>query len=258
MHILFIGFGETSKATAKKLFDLGHQITSVSRTPSSNGLSTHFVQNVKSLDLKNIDTIDAIYILLSPSSNTNESYVETYIDSIPAVDAIVKKNKVKKIILVSSTRVYGGNEGNYIDDETKPNPNDSKGEVLLNMEKIWIKKHPDKVIVVRPTGIYKPTSARMENLAKTTISFPNVHWSNRIHIEDLSNFLVFLLNIEKPEKSYIVTNNNPKPMHEILQKIQIEKNLDILELMSIKESGKKIFATRLAGLNFSIIHKEIY
>lgn len=109
------------------------------------------------------------------------------------------------------------------------------------MEQLWQQAYPEQCVIVRPTGIYGTSTARMVKLAETTKSYPNIHWSNRIHINDLASFLAYLLHVERPEKSYICTNNNPQPLHEMILKIQRELGLPELVLESERESGKRIF-----------------
>ena len=112
------------------------------------------------------------------------------------------------------------------------------------MEALWQQAYPNECVIVRPTGIYGTSSARMVKLAETTKTYPNIHWSNRIHIDDLANFLAHLLHVEHLEKSYICTNNMPQPLHEKILKIQRELGLPELALESERETGKKIFAER--------------
>ncbi len=40
-------------------------------------------------------------------------------------------------------------------------------------------------------------------LAESTQAYPNIHWSNRIHIDDLAGFLAHLLHVAHSEPAYI-------------------------------------------------------
>ena len=245
MHILFIGYGKTSQRVAKQLFQQDHQITTVSRSPKEDDFAEHLIQDIQQLDLSKIQPVDAVYVLLAPSRNTTlnsvEAYQQTYVDSVQPIVSALKNHPVKRIIVVSSTRVYGENNGEMINDDSPAIPSDEQGELLLKMEQLWQQAYPEQCVIVRPTGIYGTSTARMVKLAETTKSYPNIHWSNRIHIDDLANFLADLLHVEHPEKSYICTNNKPQPLHEMILKIQRELGLPELVLESERESGKRIF-----------------
>lgn len=258
MHILFIGYGKTSQRAAKQLFQQGHQITTISRSPKSDGFASHLIQDIHRLDLSEVAPIDAVYVLLSPESSTVEAYQRTFVDSIaPAVHAL-KHHPVKKVIVVSSTRVYGENAGERIDDETAPQPSDAQGQVLLNMEALWQQAYPSQCVIVRPAGIYGTSVDRMIKLAEITKIYPKLHWSNRIHIDDLAAFLAHLLHVEQAEKSYICSNSQPLPLHEIIQWFQQQLALPALVLESDAPSGKKIYASRMQAMGFELQHPNCF
>ncbi|QIO04828.1 NAD(P)H-binding protein [Acinetobacter shaoyimingii] len=252
MHILFIGYGKTSQRVAKTLFQQQHQITTISQTPKTDDFAMHLIQEVHQLDLSHIAPVDIVYVLLAPkydpTQNSIEAYRHTYVESIVPIVQALKDHPVQRVIVVSSTRVYGENNGERIDDNTVPVPCDEQGRLLLEMEQRWQQAYPKQCIVVRPTGIYDGLSQRMIKLAETTKTYPNIHWSNRIHRNDLSAFLVHLLHVKHPEKSYICSDNNPTPLYERILDVQRELGLPELVLESEKETGKRIFAERMWGV----------
>ena len=252
MHILFIGYGKTSQRVAKTLFQQQHQITTISQTPKTDDFAMHLIQEVHQLDLSHIAPVDIVYVLLAPkydtTQNSIEAYRHTYVESVTPIVQALKDHPVQRVIMVSSTRVYGENNGERIDDNTVPVPCDEQGGLLLKMEQRWQQAYPEKCIVVRPTGIYDGLSPRMIKLAETTKTFPNIHWSNRIHINDLAAFVAHLLHVKHPEKTYICSDNKPTPLHERILNIQRELGLPELVLESDKETGKKIFAERMVGV----------
>lgn len=257
MHILFIGYGKTSQRAAKLLFEQGHQITTISQSPKTDVYANHLIQDVQQLDLSGIAPVDVAYVLLSPNVSTIEAYQQTYVDNVKPIVQALKDHPIQRLIVVSSTRVYGENAGEYVDDDTVPNPSDVQGKLLLRMEQLYQQYLDQACVIVRPTGIYSGSSARMQKMAARTTSYPTIQWSNRIHIDDLVRFLVHLLHVEHPEKSYICTNNQPQPLHERILKIQRSLNLAELVLESEKETGKRIYATRMKAIGFRLIHDEL-
>jgi len=91
-----------------------------------------------------------------------------------------------------------------------------------------------------------------------TQSYSKVHYSNRIHINDLARFLAQLIHVEHPENSYIVSNNQPIPLHETIQWFQRQLNLPELVLESQKEMGKRIYATRMLETGFELEHEDCF
>ncbi len=253
MHILFIGYGKTSQRVAKQLFALDHQITTISSSPKTDEYATHLIQDIHHLNLSQIKPVDCVYILLSPKQSNVDGYRETYLNSAYSIIQALIHHPVKRVIVVSSTRVYGENAGERVDDETSISPKDEQGQILAEMEQVYLKAYAERCAIIRPAGIYDGLSERMIRLAENTKTYPNIHWSNRIHIDDLSCFLAHLLHVEHPKKSYIVTNNLPEPLHEKILKIQKEKGFPELVLESQNETGKRIFAMRMNETGFKLI-----
>ncbi len=256
MHILFIGYGKTSQRVAKQLFQQDHQITTVSLTSKDDAFAQHLQQNIHQLDLTNIKPVDVVYVLLAPSRNSElssiENYKKTYIDSVQPIINALKKHPVQRIIVVSSTRVYGEDGGKIINDDSPIIPKDEQGHLLLKMERMWQQGYSERIIIVRPTGIFGTSNTRMQRLAETTKAYPNIHWSNRIHVDDLVRFLVHLIHVEHPKKSYICSNNQPESLHERILNIQKELVLPELVLESEVETGKRIFADRMIESGFEL------
>lgn len=258
MHILFIGYGKTSQHVAKQLFQQGHQITTVSLSRKDQAGAMHLQQDIHQLDLSTLSPIDAVYVLIAPKDPSLNGYKAAFIDAIPHMRNQLALHPIQKIIVVSSTRVYGQDQGEEIDDQTEINPKDEKALMLATMEKLWQEAFPQQCIIVRPTGIYGVSVKRMMQLAQNTMTYHNVHWSNRIHIEDLAGFLVHLLHVEHPEKTYICSNNQPIPLHEIILWFQKQLNIPPLKLLSEAQRGKKIYASRMLSTGFKLRHDQFF
>ena len=258
MHILFIGYGKTSQRVAKQLFQQGHQITTISQSPKTDGYATHLIQDVHQLNLDHIARIDWVYVLLSPQQSTLEAYQHSYVDSVQPIIQALKQHPLQKIVVVSSTRVYGENKGARIDDDSALNPNDPQGQLLLKMEQLYQPAYPTQSIIIRPTGIYGTSVARMLRLAKSSQSYPDLHYSNRIHIEDLAGFLAHLLHVEHVKDAYIVSDNQPLALHEIIQWFQRQLGLAELLLLSEQCTGKRVYATRMQASGFKLKYADCF
>lgn len=258
MHILFIGYGKTSQRVAKHLFEHGHQISTISRSPKAVDGANHLIQDIHSLDLSELSPIDAVYVLLTPTDSSAEAYQHCFVDSVPSIVTALAGHPIKRIIVVSSTRVYGENKGQVVDDNTAPCPIDQQGQLLLEMEHAWQAAYPVQTVIVRPSGIYGTSIQRMLKLAQSTQNYPHIHWSNRIHIDDLAAFLASLLHVEQCETSYIASNNVPMPLHQTIQWFQHQLGLPELQLLSELETGKKLYAPRMQDTGFVLKHPDCF
>lgn len=258
MHILFVGYGKTSQAVAKQLLRLGHNVSTISRSPKPPDGALHLVQDVHQLELKAIAAIDMVYVLLSPGHADPSAYQHTFVDSVQPIVTALASHPVQRVIVVSSTRVYGQQQGELIDDDTVPMPSDLQGEALLEMERLWRQAYPEKAIIIRPSGIYGHSVARMIKLAQNTHEYPKIHWSNRIHHQDLVDFLVMMLHVEHPEPAYIVSDNTPIALHQIVMWFQQQLDIPVLAVGNEQDSGKRIYATRMTQTGFELQHPDCF
>ncbi len=258
MHILFIGYGKTSQRVAKHLFEQGQQISTISQSAKTDVIASHQIQDVHQLNLSNHAPIDWVYILLSPKQSTIQDYQHTYLDSVQPILQALKPHPVQRIVVVSSTRVYGENAGEDVDDATRVQPTDAQGEILQHMEQAYLTAYPERCTIIRPSGIYGTSVTRLKNMAIKMQSYPNLHWSNRIHIEDLSRFLAQMIHVEHPSASYILSNSDPKLLHEILQWFQQKMDVPILNVESEHVTGKRLYATRMQQIGFNLEHQDYF
>ena len=66
--------------------------------------------------------------------------------------------------------------------------------------------------------------------------------------------MALLASLANPMDSYIVSNNQPVPMHEILLWLQQQLHLPPLTLASTQLTGKQIYATRMCATGFEYEH----
>lgn len=268
MHILFVGYGKTSQAVAKQLLRLGHNVSTISRSPKPPDGAFHLVQDIHQMDLTALPAIDVVYVLLSPGSSDVQAYQHTFVESVQPMLKALSSHPVRRVFVLSSTRVYGQQQGEMIDDETPTVPSDQQGALLLEMERLWQAAYADKVTIIRPTGIYGRSITRMLKLAHSTQHYSKLHWSNRIHYQDLVGFLLHLLHVEQRqtsnlqgaslEPSYIVTDNRPIALHEILLWFQKQSAIQPLQLTAEQHSGKRIYAKRMIEAGFELKHQDCF
>jgi hypothetical protein len=64
--------------------------------------------------------------------------------------------------------------------------------------------------------------------------------------------------VEHTEKSYICSNSQPLPLHEIMQWFQQQLGFPALVLESNMPSGKQIYASRMQQMNFELQHSHCF
>jgi nucleoside-diphosphate-sugar epimerase len=97
---------------------------------------------------------DSMVIILKPTSFDESGYHEGYCEGLLKLAKATKNIQCKRVIFISSTRVYG-NQGNPINQDTKAIPSDFRGAKLLEAESIAAEYFGSKLTILRFSGLYK-------------------------------------------------------------------------------------------------------
>ncbi|MER2295056.1 MAG: NAD-dependent epimerase/dehydratase family protein [Desemzia incerta] len=158
----------------------------------------------KSFDFSNYDVIFHVAGIAhnSTSSKMKDSYYKVNRDLTIEVAKKAKKEGVQQFIFMSSMIVFGNNRNGktYINNESKPNPNNFYGDSKLKAEKglEQLKSENFKVVILRPPMIYgrgsKGNYPLLAKLAKYTPIFPN--YPNKrsvLYIDNLCNLICLVI-----------------------------------------------------------------
>ena len=195
--LLWLGSGEIAKLTIPSLLER-YEVTTVSRR--AKDLPASVVQSL--LDIGDRSDFEqllkkvlprVVVVTLSPGVRSKEAYKTTYFDSMQSLAAFSKKNawQPELILYVSSSGVYGQENGEWIDESSATQPASETAQVLLNTERC-ISKAFNSYCIVRFSGIY----GRDRRFLQNRLMSQNLHpakYSNRIHVEDCAGVISFLL-----------------------------------------------------------------
>jgi nucleoside-diphosphate-sugar epimerase len=99
----------------------------------------------------------------------------------------VMPSTVKRVIYISTTGVYGAAGGDWVDEQTPPDPQRDGGKASLAAEEL-LRNHPvgKSSIILRLAGIYGPN--RVPYIDKLRVgeplAVPSEGWLNLIHVDD--------------------------------------------------------------------------
>jgi len=216
-NILIVGCGDIGGALALKLAAEGHQVTGLKRQPNSELSAIQFIKaDVSQLDeLAGLDfNYDQLVYILSPSAANIAAYKAVFTEG---VDNLLKQLAEKKptiaLTFVSSTRVYGQDQGEWLNEDSKTDPTDERGEIILTAEKKFLAFN-EQSTVIRFSGIYGRSDHLLNKLkAGAVIQQEPCYYTNRIHREDCIAVLDFLLNKKLKaglsKRIYLATDDEP-------------------------------------------------
>jgi len=122
-----------------------------------------------------------------------------------------------RIVLISTTGVYGDCGGEWVDESRPVNPKSDRGQRRVDAEQKlqkWCQGRDVLPVVLRVAGIYGPGKLPLKRLrAGQPVLAPQVSpWSNRIHAHDLVEACLAAARLEKPARVYNVSDGNPSSM----------------------------------------------
>jgi nucleoside-diphosphate-sugar epimerase len=247
--ILIIGCGKLGQKVGLFAKDMPLDLIGLKRkkitSPNINILEQDIFEESFFDQVKKISPHFIIYCL-SADRPSEMSYQKNYVEGLKQV--IKSINCIKNfqhLFFISSTSVYGENSEQFIDEFSETDPENYRGIILLEAEKL-MKSVNFNYTILRLSGIYGTGRNYMINLSQDLANWPEFdRWTNRINEEDAASFILFLieqcLSNKVPEKLYLLTDNEPVRLYDLLNWIRQRLNLN----KSIKPDSRHVFGKRL-------------
>lgn len=214
--IFVVGAGYVGALAAELLAAGGHTVHVGRRTPTD-------APNCHSLDVLRPETFPtalreahSVVYCVAADGFSEESYRAAYVTGLRHV--LEAAQGAQRVVFVSSTGVYGQDDGSIVDESSPTEPRSFSGRLLLEGEALLAQARCEAT-TVRFSGIYGPGRDRLVRLVRsgTPVSRSTREaLSNRIHRDDCSRVLVHL--VERPSVApvYVGSDEAPTPTGEIL------------------------------------------
>lgn len=223
MTKLIFGCGYLGERVAKLWRDAGDEVCAVTRSDAratawrTQGLATLVADVTRPETLANLPDADTVLFAVGFDRSVSNSIHEVYADGLKNVLAALPSS-VQQFIYISTTGVYGPADGEWVDEDTPPNPQRDGGRASLAAEELLRElsthrtsphagEEPCRATILRFAGIYGPD--RIPYLAKLRagepIAAPSEGWLNLIHVDDGARIV---LAAEQAAKAHSSSNNN--------------------------------------------------
>jgi nucleoside-diphosphate-sugar epimerase len=268
--VLIVGCGAIGYQLAELLAKAGHDVTGLKRNPpKTSNENFKFVRADISVsqDLKALDTdFEHIFFIVSADSRNENSYHDIYETGI---DNLLNKfaqagSQQAPWIFVSSTSVYGQNQGEWVDEDSETKPNKSTSLKIVQAEQKLMAINPANV-VVRFSGIY---GAGREYLLRMAKQAPSIQqhpptFTNRIHQRDCVGVLQFLFEQRVAginlEQCYVASDDDPAPLWDVISWLAVQMQCDppIAQIAGHdSDMNKRCRNDRLKKLGYSFIYPD--
>ena len=225
INLFCFGFGQVAKAFINRLLinKIKVNLLTTSREKTgeynySNLKYINFYFNEESFDrslLKEINKFSHI-LISTPPINSKDLFLELLKPNYHLL------NKSKWITYLSSTSVYGNHNGAWVDENSKLIPSSGKAKARLEIENKWKILSKDYPIqIFRLAGIYSKDQNLITRIKKNNsrIIKKKNHKFSRVHLEDVSGFLLSSLKNFKPNEICNIADDKPLSNLEVLNEI---------------------------------------
>ncbi|OBA00604.1 SDR family oxidoreductase [Halomonas sp. G11] len=228
LTVLIIGCGDIGITLGRELLSEGHRVIGVRRRIEA--LQDTGIEPL-ALDLNELEYADASalpeadYVIYTVSADHFEesAYQSAYPEGLKRVLSVMEQHATppRRVFFVSSTSVYGQQEGEVVNEESPTEPTSFSGTLMCEAEQALI-NHPLPGTVVRFSGIYGPGRDRLiHQVAEGRIAAVTpVIYSNRIHRDDCTGILAHLIHCQENGRPladlYLGSDCEPVTMHNVM------------------------------------------
>lgn len=265
--LLIIGCGDIGQRLAQQLDPLHYRITGLRRHPPEDLPYLQYrvcnaTQSGQLDALLGSEAFDVIMISMTPAERSDVGYEQAYVQTCRNLVAGLKhhQRQPRLLIFVSSTAVYGQNDGSWVDELSPTEPEGFSGKRLLEAEQV-MQQSGFAHCIVRLSGIYGPGRNRLIEQVKQQRASASPHYTNRIHADDCAGVLAHLIELQHKQDLapvYLATDSSPTPMIEVVSWIAGQLGVaDFFASDAVNERGnKRISNQRLLATGYSFRYPD--
>ncbi len=255
-RLLIAGFGDLGQRLAASLSDAAWQVHALRRSegPASGSVIFHRADLTRPDSLADLPTdLDAIVYQATPSERSPAAYRAIYVDGM---QNLLAQTSASQLIMVSSTAVYGQDDGQWVDEDSDTEPAAFNGRILLQAEQIALSAGGQ---VVRFSGIYGPgrdALIRRVRAGQARCSQQVAQWTNRIHADDAAAVLAHIL--ARPELGPVIcaSDDRPSPRCEVIDWLAEQMGCPRPRREDQDGAGKRVRNALLRGSGFEFTYPD--
>lgn len=262
--VLIVGCGDVGGRLALRLAAEGHEVHGLRRSPFSlPGVQALAGDVTDAATLRLPRGLDYVFILLAPGEGGEAAYRRVYYEGTRNVLAALAGQSLRRLFWISSSGVYGQDDGSPVDETSAAAPASPTSRVLLESEGLargaaW------PATVVRLSGIYGSGRLRLVNWVQAgrPVQASPSQWTNRIHAADAAGLLAFLLERDAAgvtlADTYLGTDSEPAPQHEVLDWLADRLGLPRVPHQAVPGGGrnKRLSNARLLALGYRLQYPD--
>ena len=217
-RVFIVGAGYVGAHAAELLAERGHAVSSGRRSrPSSRDAFAMDILRPGTFP-EALREADCVVYAVAANGFSEAEYRNAYVTGLAnTIEYLMSRRGRRRLVHISSTGVYGQDDGSVVDEKSPAQPRGFSGKVLLEGEALAASA-PFESTSLRFSGIYGPGRDRLirDTLSRAALSErERAMITNRIHRDDCARAIVHL--VEKPEVGplYLGSDEAPSTLGEI-------------------------------------------
>ncbi len=203
-RVAILGCGYLGSALARRLIRDGHNVVATTTTPDrvaeieALGARAVVVELAQTDQCGDVLADRDVAILTAGAARAKRSYGEVYLQGARSLIQAAAGSPVRRIIYTSSTRVYGQDDGEWVDETSPTEPESENGRVLAETERCLLegaRALDATCAVARLSGISGPgrdPRERVRARAGQELSGGSVY-VNLVHVDDVVSAMAALV-----------------------------------------------------------------
>lgn len=225
--VVIAGCGDVGSRLASQLLAAGWEVhglrRNVSRLPEGVIGIAGDLFNKECPDTWPIGGVDYLVYCAAATDHDEAGYRKAYVQGLQHVLEWLGDygQEPKHLVFVSSSSVYGQQDGEWVDENSATQAVGYSGQVMLEAEQVAFNSGIPAT-TLRLTGIYGPGREWLLSQVRQgyRVAIEPPLYGNRIHVDDAAGLLAFLLqHVEQGgslDKVYIGVDDAPAPLSEVV------------------------------------------
>lgn len=217
---LIFGCGYLGQRVARRWRDAGRTVAVVTRSPAraeafrQQGLVPYIADVCVPESLSHLPDADRVLYAVGYDRSGEHAQEEVFVNGLSRVLQALG-SRFRRFVYISSTSVYGQNNGSWVDESSVCEPVQPGGKHCLAAERLLtqaVAGQDRAAAILRLAGIYGPQrllSRSADLKSGVPISGRPDAWLNLIHVDDAVEAVERAAQIESPAPVYVIADDQP-------------------------------------------------
>ncbi|WP_024795044.1 hypothetical protein [Tomitella biformata] len=253
MTVVIAGCGDLGTEAGLRFAAAGHRVLGLRRRPEllPSAIEGRRIDLARDIPEIPADT-DIVVLALTPDTRSVDGYRHAYLDAPAHLLAALEQAgaRPRRILLVSSTSVWGDiDDGRVLDESSPVAPRPGTGEIVYAGECLVRLRAPD-AIVLRLSGLYGPGRGRLLRQVRDGVAHSGPdRYTNRIHRDDAAAIVHLTSAVAEPRRLYLGSDCEPAVRSDVAEFLAAQRGVLPADAgtPSVDESAQHDGRTPLAG-----------